>query len=295
MSEFSPICISLVISLLVSLILLFLSLYVWPVVFSFIGQHIICLLIGGTFIYFLFNQLGMMDWFETLLSKVGFSVVGRTISSLLLKMGCSAGLSLAIGLAVRALLTAEEVPTSIKWMQPAGGDSGAEAHSEPAGPSSSEATSVDQGTSRNEASSSSVGASSGAEKANSGVDQASGSREKSALNERAEELIERNLKERKGDVGDGQRISDVRKAVEADTGVDTKASEFQLIQEMEKEAGSSKNKETPVTNLIFNEVKDHQGKILDGKGGGTCCENQTTPMNNRALAEESDKSKKEKE
>lgn len=79
------------------------------------------------------------------------------------------------------------------------------------------------GTSRNEASSSSVSTSS---EDSSSVDQASGFREKSALDQRKEELLMENLQERKGDLGDGQRIYTVRQTVETDLHVTNKGEEF---------------------------------------------------------------------
>lgn len=120
------------------------------------------------------------------------------------------------------------------------------------------------GTSRNEASSSSVSTSS---EDSSSVDQASGSREKSALDQRKEELIMENLQERKGDLADDQRVSDVRKAVEADFDVSTKADEFELIEEMKKEAGAKKE-DCPATNSAFHGIREYQGHVQDGRGGG---------------------------
>lgn len=44
----------------------------------------------------------------------------------------------------------------------------------------------------------------------------------SALEERRNELIQENLKDRKGDLGDGQRLSEVRQGVEHDLNVEKK-------------------------------------------------------------------------
>jgi hypothetical protein len=92
------------------------------------------------------------------------------------------------------------------WMMPGdgpdsstGGTSGAEAHSEPREPS------------------------------------AESSLAPSALEQRAEELIEDNLKARKGALGDGQEVSEVRQAVEQDFQILNKTEEFLLIKNMEEE------------------------------------------------------------
>lgn len=90
----------------------------------------------------------------------------------------------------------------------------------------------------------------------------------SALDQRKDELIQANLLQRKGDLAEGQEVAEVRQAVETDFGIDTKGAEFELIRQMEKEVGSSKNEECPATNSIFNEIKDHLGKHQDGRGGG---------------------------
>lgn len=90
MSEFAPICISFVISSLVSLILLGLPFYMSinpiAIVFRWIDQRIIGLLFLGL-TFFVCVHLGLMDGFETLLSKVGFALGGRALSSFLRKMG----------------------------------------------------------------------------------------------------------------------------------------------------------------------------------------------------------------
>lgn len=90
----------------------------------------------------------------------------------------------------------------------------------------------------------------------------------SALDLRKDELIQANLRLRKGDLAEGQAVAEVRKAVETDLGIETKGEEFELIRQMEKEVGSSKKEQCPATNSIFNEIKDHLGKHLDGLGGG---------------------------
>ena len=76
------------------------------------------------FFYLLCLFLGSLDFFQPLLSKVGSSVGGRALSLALSKLGCSGGLSLAIGFAVRAILTAEIAPQMMMG-DPAGTESGA--------------------------------------------------------------------------------------------------------------------------------------------------------------------------
>jgi len=56
-------------------------------------------------LYFVCLSLGAMNLFCSMLGTTAFSLSGRAISLFLLKLGCSPGLSLAIGLAVKALLT----------------------------------------------------------------------------------------------------------------------------------------------------------------------------------------------
>ena len=56
-----------------------------------------------------------------------------------------------------------------------------------------------------------------------------------ALDQRKDELLVENLKERKVDLGDGQRVSQVRQGVEDYFHIETKADEFILIKELEKE------------------------------------------------------------
>lgn len=90
----------------------------------------------------------------------------------------------------------------------------------------------------------------------------------SGLNQRAEELINKNLSIRKGALAEGQEVSDVREDIEHDFQVEKPPEKFLLAQQMEKEAGSKTDK-CPATNSAFNAIKDYQSKIVDGKGGGT--------------------------
>lgn len=77
-----------------------------------------------------------------------------------------------------------------------------------------------------------------------------------------------NLQERKGDLGKGQAVSEIREAVEEDFYVQTKGQEFELIKQLEKEI-DTKNASSPATNSAFNCIKDHEGRIQDGKGRKT--------------------------
>lgn len=72
-------------------------------------------------LYLLCLKMGWISLFLSLLSRVGVSLGGRALSFFLIKMGCSGGLALAIGFAVRALLT----PFLANMVLPAGVDSGA--------------------------------------------------------------------------------------------------------------------------------------------------------------------------
>jgi hypothetical protein len=90
--------------------------------------------------------------------------------------------------------------------------------------------------------------------------------EPSALEQRAQELLQENLEERKGALAKGQEIPQVRKAVEEDFHVHTPAQHFDLVQQLEVEKGKEIAK-CPATKSTFNEIKDFQGKVQDGFGG----------------------------
>lgn len=74
------------------------------------------------FFYLLCLKLERMDWFQTLLDRVGGSLGGKALSFPLRGWGCScsAGLALTVGFALQALLTGEGITN---MMAPAG-DSG---------------------------------------------------------------------------------------------------------------------------------------------------------------------------
>lgn len=85
-------------------------------------------------LYFHFQFHFFFDLFNALLSKVGFSLGGRALSFALRGLGCSAGLALTVGFALRALLTGEEFA---HMMIPFGeGTSGASSSESPATPAS---------------------------------------------------------------------------------------------------------------------------------------------------------------
>lgn len=81
------------------------------------------------------------------------------------------------------------------------------------------------------------------------------------------ELILENLKEKRGDLGDGQRLSEVGNKVENDFQITNNVEKLELIKQMEKET-CTKKEDSPVTNSTFNEVRDYESKIQDGRGGG---------------------------
>ena len=54
--------------------------------------------------------LSSIYFFQALLSKAGVFLGARALSFFLIKIGCSGGLALAIGFAVRALLATEAAP-----------------------------------------------------------------------------------------------------------------------------------------------------------------------------------------
>lgn len=87
------------------------------------------------------------------------------------------------------------------------------------------------------------------------------------MDQRKDELLFENIKERKGDLGDGQRVSQVRQGVEDDFHIKTKADEYLLVKKLEAEV-KEKNKPSPATTSAFREILQHQGKIQDGRGGG---------------------------
>jgi hypothetical protein len=72
-------------------------------------------------IYLMCLQNDYMPPFKTLLEKAGVSLGSRALSFFLINMGCSGGLALAIGFAVRALLATEAAPPFRNMMLPTEG------------------------------------------------------------------------------------------------------------------------------------------------------------------------------
>ena len=77
------------------------------------------------FFYLLCLKIGLIGCFFSWVSKVGFILGGRALSFVLLKLGCSGGLTLWIVLPLRALLTPEAAPYLGNLMLPNGADVGA--------------------------------------------------------------------------------------------------------------------------------------------------------------------------
>lgn len=65
-------------------------------------------------------RLGSLDLFHSTFSKMAMSLGSRAVTHFLLMIGCSGGLALALGFALRALVTAEEMPSLENWMLPEG-------------------------------------------------------------------------------------------------------------------------------------------------------------------------------
>lgn len=63
--------------------------------------------------------------FQALLAKAGVSLVGRALSFFLIKMGCSGGLALAIGVSARALFASEAPVALLHFMNPDGSSAAA--------------------------------------------------------------------------------------------------------------------------------------------------------------------------
>lgn len=81
------------------------------------------------------------------------------------------------------------------------------------------------------------------------------------MEQKKEELILANLTERKGDLGENQRLSAVRETLETDFQVSNKGREFEFILQMEREKKAPKG-DCPVTSSTFYEVSEHQSMKL---------------------------------
>ena len=205
------------------------------------------------FFYLLCLKLERMDWFQTLFDRVGGSLGGKALSFPLRGWGCScsAGLALTVGF---ALLTGEGFTN---MMAPSGGE-GEQSFPLPAssGTSSSDSTAKPS---------------------------------PSALDQRADELLDKNLEALKTALGEGERISEVRETIKENFDVKNPGEEFELIKNMEREVNLNENKcegeksikiqsslnevtekkrECPITKMELNEIKNHEALTQDGKGGG---------------------------
>jgi hypothetical protein len=96
---------------------------------------------------------------------------------------------------------------------------------------------------------------------------ASGSPGKSALEDMEEERLLDDLQDKKGDLGEGQRLSGFRRSVDQIFGVTTPGGKFELIQNLRKETGGYLA-DAPVTRSMFNVVREHQSRNSSGRGGG---------------------------
>ena len=93
----------------------------------------VCFLCVGALVaplYFMSLKVGLGGLFHAVLQKLMVSIGMRAIAALFVKMGCSVGLTLAIGFAVKAILATEGTPSmGNNMMAPAGGEGGSGAGS----------------------------------------------------------------------------------------------------------------------------------------------------------------------
>lgn len=87
---------------------------------------------------------------------------------------------------------------------------------------------------------------------------------KSALEEKLEEDLFSNIREHKGELPEGQRISDVRRGVENSLDLQGRGDQFNLIQQIEQER-SHKEGAVPATNTSFREIVEYQVCHPDGR------------------------------
>lgn len=91
---------------------------------------------------------------------------------------------------------------------------------------------------------------------------ASASPGKSALDDTVEEHLLRDLREtKKGDLGEAQRISDVRRSVERDLNVTTPGGKFELLLKLPKET----LEDAPVARSMLNAIRENQSRISRGR------------------------------
>lgn len=104
---------------------IFLSLYL---------TRLFCTAILLISMYLLISIFGTGDSFHLLLEKVGFSLGGRALSWTFRLLGCSAGLALTVGFALRCLLTGEDWGAHMMLPSGEGTSSSAEGSVQPPAP-----------------------------------------------------------------------------------------------------------------------------------------------------------------
>ncbi|XP_022862591.1 uncharacterized protein LOC111382786 [Olea europaea var. sylvestris] len=82
-------------------------------------QKLLIIITFFSVFYWICMRLGSLDLFQALLSRVVVLMGTRALSFLLIKLSCSVGLALTIGLVFKAFLTAEATPF-ITYMAPSG-------------------------------------------------------------------------------------------------------------------------------------------------------------------------------
>lgn len=203
---------------------------------------------------------------------VGLALVVKHLSGLLVKLGLSGGLASLIGVALKVLMG--EIK-GILYMDNPGPNPAQDQPFPPAEggeiplPSKGQPAAAAEGATPGTQSSSPPSPSTEGSTSTSLIGHASGesNSEPSALEERTNELILENVKKRKADLGDGQGVDEVRQEVEDDFNIETKGELFELVKELDKETKTI-YKPSPATNCAFQEIKQHESKIQDGKGGG---------------------------
>ena len=259
------------------------------------------------FFYLLCLKIGLIGCFFSWVSKVGFLLVGRALSFFFIKMGCSGGLAWAFALVCKAFLTAEATPF-VLYMVPSGastyptqeapsvpdltqglhtdsGDPGSIIYRAPSPGGPVEILEIPESPSNPSPGPSQpvppLPASSGTSSSDSTAKPSP-----SALDQRADELLEKNIKSLKTSLGEGERISEVRETIKENLDVKNPGEEFELIKNIEREVNlndkkcegekmqsslnevTEKKGECPITIIELNEIKNHEALTQDGKGGG---------------------------
>lgn len=230
----------------------------------------VLLTISLSFIYIVCLKCDLIDYFVALLAKMGSYLGARGVTHLLVKLCLSGGLASLIGVSLQLLFLGES-PFLLYMDNPAQGW-GQDPQDQPFPPA--EGGEIPSGGQPD--ASSSAGPSMNPpegpypEKTPAPNPEPEGSAESpsapSALEERENELLSKNLAERKCDLAEGENIDSVRTAVEGDFHSNTKTEKFQLIQQLFKET-QSKTEDCPATKSSLNEIKNYSSKIQDGRGG----------------------------